>query len=110
MFVVNPESTIVIVGDQVILTCSAEAIPTVPTVTWLDGDGVEIIDNQIFDISFDSPEDGYQNVSMLSFNATAAENRTGNGSMLQCMATVLLEPINRTLMNFSEVATITIAG
>ena len=110
MFVMNPESVIVIVGDQVTLTCSAEATPTAPTITWLDGDGVEIIDDQIFRISSVLSESGSMNVSTLYFNATAAENRTGNGSMFQCRATVQLDLINRTLTNDSEVATITIAG
>jgi hypothetical protein len=49
--------------------------------------------------------------SMLNFTATAAENRTGNGTMFQCRATVELDLVNGTsLVNDSEVATITIAG
>ena len=111
MFVTNPESDIVIVGYQVTLTCSAEATPTLPNITWWDGDGVEIINDQIFSISPPfSSEYGNETFSMLNFNATAAENRTGNGSMFQCRATVQLDLINRTLVNDSEVATITIAG
>ena len=110
MFVMNPESIIIIVGDQVTLNCSAEATPTAPTITWLDGDGTEIINDQIFSIYSVPLESGFVNVSMLSFSATAAENRTGNRSMFQCVATVQLDLINRTLTNGSEVATITIAG
>ena len=112
MFVVNPESVIVIVGDQVTLMCSAEATPTAPTITWLDGDGVEIINDPIFDVTPNSSESVPLSFSSLTlrFNATAAENRTGNGSTFQCRATVQLDPINGTLTNDSEVATVTIAG
>lgn len=111
MFIMSPESAIVIIGDQVTLTCSAEATPTRPNITWWDGDGVEIISDQIFNISPPFfPESGTVTVSMVTFNATAAENQTGNGSMFQCRATVQLDLINRTLANDSEVAAITIAG
>lgn len=110
MFTMNPESVIVIVGDQVTLNCSAEATPTEPTITWLDGEGVEIDDNQIFNISSAVLESGFVSVSMLTFSATAAKSRTGNGSMFQCMATVQLDLINKTLTAGSEVATVTIAG
>ena len=109
MFVMNPESVIVIIGDQVTLMCSAKATPTAPNITWLDGDGVEIINDQIFDVTFGSSESVPLTLSTLSFSATAAENRTGNGSMFQCRATVQLD-LNRTLTNDSEVAAITIAG
>ena len=110
MFVMTPESVVVIVGDQVTLMCSAEATPTAPSITWWDGDGAEIIGDQMFDISSGLSESGTVTFSMLYFNATAAENRTGNGSMIQCRATVQLNLINRTLVNDSEVAVITIAG
>ena len=114
-FVMDPESVIVIVGDQVTIMCSAEATPSPPNITWWDGEGAEIIDDEIFNISSGLTE--YRcgrtrtcMVSKLYFNATDAENRTGNGSVFQCRATVQLDSINRTLTNDSEVANITIAG
>ena len=108
VFLVSPESTIAIVGDQISLSCSAEATPTSPTISWVDRDGMEITSNEIFDITLEA-SNASVSTSVLSFTATA-ENMTGNGSMFQCVATVLVEPINRTLTNGSDIATLTIAG
>ena len=110
-FVMDPESVIVIVGDQVTIMCSAEATPFPPNITWWDGEGAEIIADEIFNISSSITE--FRRTRMFSelyFSATDAENRTGNGSVFQCRATVQLDSINRTLTNDSEVANITIAG
>ena len=110
VFVVNPESDIVIVGDQVTLNCSALATPTTPNITWFDRDGAEITTDSIFTITEGVSESGDVRRSYLSFTATAAGNRTGNGSSFQCEATVQLDAINVTLRNQSNIATITIAG
>ena len=93
VFLVSPESTIAIVGDQISLSCSAGATPTVPTISWVDRDGMEITKNEIFNITFNASV----STSVLSFTATA-ENMTGDKSMFQCVATVLVEPINTCLL------------
>ena len=109
-FVRNPEDTIAIVDDVITLTCLAEATPISPLITWVNGNGEPIIDDDVFNIStYLSVESIRSNVSALSFVATAY-NQTGNGSMFQCVATVLVEPIDRNLTNESEIATLTIAG
>ena len=111
VFLDNPESTIAVVGDQITLNCSVEATPLIPTITWVDEVGEEIINDGVFTITSFVPEASSSvNVSRLMFSATAAENRTGNGSAFQCVATVQVEEIDRNLTEQSEIAVITIAG
>ena len=109
-FVRNPENTIAIVDDVITLTCLAEATPISPFITWMSGNGEPIVDDDVFNIStYLSVESVNSNVSALSFTATS-NNQTGNGSTFRCVATVLVELIDRNLTNESEIATLTIAG
>ena len=107
MFLVDPESTIAISGDLVMLNCSVEATPFIPTITWLDRNGEKIVEDKAFHIMEIVLGDVVS--STLTFTATS-ENRTENGSTFQCVARVVVEAIDRNLTEESEQANLTIAG
>lgn len=83
-FTVNPEDLLAVVGDIVVLTCSAQATPP-PNITWEFGNGTTVVDDDLFNISF--PLEGDETTtSVLSF--LAREDLAGSAMlMFRCMAT-----------------------
>ena len=96
-FLVDPESVTLVSGEVASFTCTAIGPPP-PEITWEDGAGNNVTDNDMFNIT--QVSDGANVSSILEFVADLEENQT----QYRCVAE------NRVNRTESELATVIIAG
>ena len=97
-FLEDPSNVTAAIGDFISLNCTATGLP-LPTIIWEDGEGGNITDDEVYNITTVVPENETV-ISMLEFVAFDGVN----GSQFRCVAE------NRADRTESEVATIIIGG
>ena len=92
----DPSNVRAAIGDSINLNCTATGIP-LPTIVWEDGEGGNITDDEVYNITTLVAENDVSVLEFVAFDGV-------NGSQFRCVAE------NRAGRTESELATIIIGG
>ena len=93
----DPSNVTAAIGDFISLNCTATGVPLPTTIIWEDGEGGNITDDEVYNITTVVPENVVSVLEFVAFDGV-------NGSQFRCVAE------NRADQAESELATIIIGG